>query len=210
MAYLLSAVVADATLLRERTAGLDHAVIATLRQEMALLPVTHLLVQELTGALADFTVGELCADQPFRLVLSTPLSVELAEWSRQGPVAYLEATLDDDSAYQSAVVWQHACPAWGPAFDDGFTGPRAQWPLNAALARLGVLPGERDDLFAEVGLDVERDPDGWLAYGRRRLTPNYYDALVDEWERQHADRPGTDRSAARGRQAAPDGATPAP
>ena len=187
MAYLLSAVVADATLLREQTAGLDHAVLATLRQEMALLPVTHLLVQELTGSLADFTVGDLSARQPFRLVLTPPLTVVLAEWSRRGPVSYLEATLDDEVGYQSAVLWHHADLAWGPHFDDNFTAPRSDWPLNAALARLGVLPAERGDLFADVGLDVERDPDGWLAYGRRRLTPSYYDALADEWERQHGD-----------------------
>lgn len=184
MGYQLSAVLARTDLLRAYTRGLDHAVIASLRQNMALLPVTQLLIQELTGSLADFNTGEVNATEPFQLVLSPALASVLASWSEHGPVAYVEAELGDDISYQSAMVWLAGAVAWGPRFDASFDGPRDQWPLNAALGRLGVIADRRGDRFTEVGLDVERDTTGWLAYGRRRRTPAYYDSLAEEWERQ--------------------------
>ena len=87
MSYQLSAVVADVELLREQTADLDHAVLAALRQDFALLPVTPQLVQELTGGLPDFATDEPRAERPFRLVLSPPLAEVLARWAPSGPGA---------------------------------------------------------------------------------------------------------------------------
>ena len=101
MSYQLSAVVADVELLREQTAGLDHAVLAALRQDFALLPVTPQLVEELTGALPDFATDEPDADHPFTLVLAPALAALLARWSRRGPVAYLEAQFAGGSGHQS-------------------------------------------------------------------------------------------------------------
>lgn len=184
MGYELRAVVADAGLLRQRVTelDLDHAVLTALRQEMALLPVTSELVEELTGTPPDFVDVEPCPDQPFRMVLSPALARLLAGWSRYGPVGYLEAEFDYGLGYQSAVTWLAGTVRWGPRFDVAFTGARYDWPVNAALARLGVEPGDGVDLFAEVGLDVRRDTAGWLAHGRRCLPPDYFDALADEWE----------------------------
>lgn len=184
MTYRLCAVVADADLLRQRVSelDLDHAVLATLRQEMALLPVTSELVEELTGTLPNFIDTEPCPDQPFRLVLSPALDGLLASWSRYGPVGYLEAESDYGLGYQSAVTWVGGAVGWGPAFDTAFTGPRRDWPINAALARLGVEPGDQVDLFTDVGLDVRRDTNGWLVQGRRGLPPDYFDELAAEWE----------------------------
>lgn len=186
MGYQLSAVVAGVELLRVQTRFLDHAVVAALRHNIGLLPVTQLLVEELTGTIADFNPHEPDPEQPFQLVLSPALTMVLAEWSELGPVAYLEAELGADLGYQSAVVWAGGTLVQGPTFDQDFTGPRDGWPLNAALTRLGVTAGSRLDPFAEVGLDVERDTTGWLTYGRRRRTPAYYDTLLDEWERGHS------------------------
>ncbi|PWR06567.1 hypothetical protein DKT68_21930 [Micromonospora acroterricola] len=184
MGYQLSAVVADADLLREHTAELDHAVLGELRQDFALLPVTPQLVVELTGSLPDFAVDGRSAERPFSLVLSPALVELLARWSRSGPVAYLEAEFAGGAGYQSAAVWLGGALSWGPRFDDVLDAPRAEWPINMALTRLGVERGTWIDPFAELGLHLERNTDGWLAHGRRRLSADYWDELVEQWENQ--------------------------
>ncbi|WP_444949219.1 hypothetical protein [Micromonospora ureilytica] len=184
MAYQLSAVVADAELLREQTAELDHAVLGELRQDFALLPVTPQLVIELTGSLPDFATDDRSATRPFGLVLSTALVEVLTRWSQSGPVAYLEAEFGGGVGYQSAAVWLGGALAWGPRFDDELDASREQWPINGALSRLGVEPGTWIDRFAELGLHLERNTDGWLAHGRRRLSADYWDELVEQWENQ--------------------------
>ncbi|MFC8846504.1 MULTISPECIES: hypothetical protein [unclassified Micromonospora] len=195
MSYQLSAVVADVELLRERTADLDHAVLAALRQDFALLPVTPQLVQELTGALPDFAAEPPGPEQPFELVLSPVLAGLLAGWSRSGPVAYLEAEFSGGLGRQASVVWLAGAVHWGPHFDDVLDAPRGQWPLNAALTRIGAEPGRWIDPFAELGLHLERNTAGWLAHGRRGLTADYWDELAEEWEfkesgdRQQPERP---------------------
>ncbi|MFG3300541.1 hypothetical protein [Micromonospora chersina] len=187
MSYELSAVVADVELLREQTAGLDHAVLAALRQDFALLPVTPQLVEELTGRLPDFATGEPSAEQPFQLVLAPALDELLARWSGEGPVAYLEAEFAGGLGHQAAAVWLGGERSWGPCFDDRLDRPRAEWPINAALARLGAEPGPWIDPFAELGLHLERDTAGWLAHGRRGLSADYWDELADEWELRQSD-----------------------
>ncbi|MFI2710438.1 hypothetical protein ACH495_09960 [Micromonospora sp. NPDC018662] len=182
MSYQLSAVVADVELLREQTADLDHAVLAALRQDFALLPVTPQLVAELTGEPPDFAAEEPCAVRPFRLVLSPPLAELLARWSRRGPVAYLEAEFAGGLGHQAAVVWLDGDVSWGPRFDGALDRPRTEWPINTALARLGAEPGAWIDPFAELGLHLERDTAGWLAHGRRGLSADYWDELAEEWE----------------------------
>ncbi|AXO34292.1 hypothetical protein ACGF5H_23945 [Micromonospora chalcea] len=182
MSYQLSAVVADVELLREQTADLDHAVLAALRQDFALLPVTPQLVQELTGGLPDFATDEPRAERPFRLVLSPPLAEVLARWSTSGPVAYLEAEFAGGLGHQSAVVWLGGEVSWGPRYDAALDRPRTEWPINTALARLGAEPGAWIDPFAELGLHLERDTDGWLTHGRRGLSADYWDELAEEWE----------------------------
>ncbi|MEV4481296.1 hypothetical protein [Micromonospora coxensis] len=186
MSYQLSAVVADVELLREQTADLDHAVLAALRQDFALLPVTPQLVQELTGDLPDFAPDEPSAAQPFELVLAPALDGLLARWSRQGPVAYLEAEFAGGLGRQAAAVWLHGRLTFGPRYDDSFAAPRPDWPINAALARLGAEPGRWIDPFAELGLHLERNTTGWLIHGRRGLSADYWDELAEEWEEQQS------------------------
>ncbi|GAA2716133.1 hypothetical protein ACFY2R_08340 [Micromonospora olivasterospora] len=194
MSYQLSAVVADVELLREQTADLDHAVLAALRQDFALLPLTPQLVEELTGALPDFAVGKPSPEQPFELVLSPALTGLLARWSRQGPVAYLEAEFSGGLGRQASMVWLGGAVSWGPHFDDVLDAPRERWPLNAALVRIGAEPGRWIDPFAELGLHLERNTAGWLAHGRRGLSADYWDDLAEEWEnRQSADRQQPER-----------------
>ncbi|MGC5288997.1 hypothetical protein [Micromonospora sp. DT231] len=184
MGYQLSAVVADAELLREHTAELDHAVLGELRQDFALLPITPQLIVELTGSLPDYAADDPSAEQPFALVLSPPLVELLEAWSTSGPVAYLEAEFFGGDGYQSAAVWLGGTLSWGPHFADVFDDPREQWPINSALTRLGAEPGTWIDPFAELGLHLERNTDGWLAHGRRRLSADYWDELVEQWEEE--------------------------
>ncbi|MER7891970.1 hypothetical protein ABTX15_19330 [Micromonospora sp. NPDC094482] len=186
MSYQLSAVVADAELLREQTAELDHAVLGELRQDFALLPVTPQLIEELTGELPDFRVDAPDADHPFHLLLAPALTDVLAGWSQRGPLGYLEAEFSGGLGYQSAVLWLGGAVSWGPRFDDTLESPRAQWPINAALVELGVEPGTWIDPFAELGLHLERNTDGWLAHGRRRLSADYWDDLAEQWESQES------------------------
>jgi hypothetical protein len=186
--YRLRAVLARADLLRARVRelDLDHAVVATLRQGLGLIPVTPAFVEELTGRLPEFAGTDPGDTRPFTMLLSTPdapgLAGVLAAWSRWSPVGYAEIAFHDLIGYQSAVIWAGGRVSWGPRFDDRFTGPRDDWPANAALARLGAKPGAYRDCFEAVGLGAERDTAGWLAYGRRGLTPDYYDILLEDWD----------------------------
>ncbi|TDB87248.1 hypothetical protein E1091_15885 [Micromonospora fluostatini] len=196
MSYQLSAVVADVELLREQTGDLDHAVLAALRQDFALLPVTPQLVEELTGTPPDFAAGDPSPEQPFGVVLPASFTGTLAGWSRLGPVAYLEAEFLGGLGRQASVVWLGGAVGFGPVFDAALDGPREQWPINAALHRLGVERGRWIDPFAEVGLHLERNTAGWLAHGRRGLSADYWDELAEEWEEQES---GTDQQPGRPR-----------
>nr|WP_016814788.1 hypothetical protein [Salinispora arenicola] len=184
MSYQLSAIVADAGLLHEETRGLDHAILGDLRQDFALLPVTPQLVEELTGAPPDYTVVGPTREHPFTLVFSAALTETLAGWSQRGPLAYVEAEFAGGVGHQAAAVWLGGRRSWGPRFDSVFDGPRGQWPINAALVEVGAESGAWVDLFAELGLYVERSTAGWLAHGRRGSGVDYWDELVEEWERQ--------------------------
>ncbi|BEL06395.1 hypothetical protein Q0Z83_045860 [Actinoplanes sichuanensis] len=170
--YQLAAVIAEAGLLRDRV---DHGTVAVLRHGLAMAPVSEALFAELAGT---------SAGGPFAEQLNPRFGQALAEWSVAGPVAFVRADFFGGDGHQSAIVWRDGAPAWGPVFDDEFDGPREQWPINAALAQLGVQPSGRTyswdpdrtvDLFDEVGLGLERDVDDWLAYARAGRTPAYYE-----------------------------------
>lgn len=99
---------------------------------------------------------------------------------------------------QTAALWRAGVREWGPVHTSEFSGPREDWPINAALARLGVAsagPGAPDhhDLFAEVGLGQGRDEEDW---GRAALKA--HDAAdYDEWHaRERAEREAEEHAAA--------------
>ncbi|WP_189788491.1 hypothetical protein [Streptomyces capitiformicae] len=79
-----------------------------------------------------------------------------------------------------------------------FSGPREDWPINAALARLGVAsvgPGAPDyrDLFVEVGLGQGRDEEDWRWAALKASNAANY----DEWHaREQAKRESEERAAA--------------
>ncbi|MER7706098.1 hypothetical protein ABTX81_24795 [Kitasatospora sp. NPDC097605] len=152
MSYELSAVVGGFDALRDVASGIREAVVAPLRQRMGLLPVT--------GQLLDGT---------------------LSAWSSEGgPIASVEADFHGGDGYQTAAVWRAGAKVWGPVRSRDFSGPREGWPINAALALLGVVPSGHD-LFLAVGLGREQDMDGWRSAGRAAQ----WAASYDEWHEEH-------------------------
>ncbi|GAA3977469.1 hypothetical protein GCM10023085_69860 [Actinomadura viridis] len=177
MPYELDAVIGPFDLLRKATGQVREAVVAPLHRRLGLLPVTRPLLEELAAPPVRDGAGR-------RFTLLSPgLAQLVGRWSREAPVAYVEASFFGGDGYQTAAVWRSGGMAWGPAHTWDFSGPRHEWPINAALARLGVgvdgpPPTPYHDLFAEVGLARERENDGWLSAGREAA----WAAGYDEWQ----------------------------
>ncbi|MFI1586079.1 hypothetical protein [Embleya sp. NPDC020630] len=180
MPYELSAVVGSFDLLRNRTAGIGEAVVAPLRRWLGLMPVTERLFEEPVGPTGRDGAGP---GRP-RTVMSAALERTLDHWSRGGPIACVEADFHGGDGYQIAAVWRNGARVWGPVHTRDFTGPREDWPINAALALLDVVPAgiegaDHHDLFLEVGLGREQDTHGWRSAGRAAQWATTY----DEWQR---------------------------
>ncbi|MDX2936747.1 hypothetical protein [Streptomyces ipomoeae] len=172
MSYRLDAVVGDFDRLRSWAEGVPGAVVAPLRQRMGLLPLSTALRGDLPRMLGDL--------------------------SQSGPVAHVQADFWGGEGDQSAALWRAGVQEWGPVHTSEFSGPREDWPINAALARLDVAsagPGAPDyrDLFVEVGLGQGRDEEDW-----RQAALKAYDAAdYDEWHaREQAERESEERAAA--------------
>ncbi|MER6558173.1 hypothetical protein ABT300_10505 [Streptomyces sp. NPDC001027] len=196
MPYELNAVIGSFDLLKSQTAGIREAVVAPLRQRMGLVPVTAQLLEEPTGLLTRQDGAEP-ESRPFT-VMSPAFEQTLSHWSRGGPISYVEADFHGGDGYQTAAVWRSGAKVWGPVRTRDFTGPREDWPINAALALLDVLPSGSEeanhhDLFLEVGLGGEQDLDGWQSAGRTAR----WAATYDEWEQERlAEQERTARAAA--------------
>ncbi|MGV9313252.1 hypothetical protein ACWDR0_13805 [Streptomyces sp. NPDC003691] len=172
MSYRLDAVVGDFDRLRSWAEGTPGAVVAPLRQRLGLLPLSDPLRGDLPRILPDL--------------------------SRSGPVAHVQADFWGGDGDQTAAVWRAGAPEWGPVHTSDFSGPREDWPVNAALARLGASPAgpgapEYRDLFAEVGLGRGRHEEDW-----RRAALHACDAADwDEWAAgERAEREALERAAA--------------
>ncbi|MEU3309379.1 hypothetical protein ACWGSK_03625 [Nocardiopsis sp. NPDC055551] len=157
MGYTLEAVIADAALIREATVDLPRAQRFGLLQGLALVP--------LTDALHDS--GPL-GERPFREFHLLPawLSRWATEWSRGGPLAYVEIDSFGGAMTQAAAVWEHGELTLGPlrvgadepAPADGFL-------LSRTLRRLGVIVGPHDrDEFTAVGLGAHRHTEDWAEH----------------------------------------------
>ncbi|NUW32675.1 hypothetical protein HTZ77_14710 [Nonomuraea sp. SMC257] len=99
-------------------------------------------------------------------------------------MALVEADFHGGHGYQSARVWRAGAGVWGPAHTWDFGGPRQGWPINAALALLGAVPGGDRDLFLTVGLGRESDEDGWAWLATRAAWAGTYDEWYEERERE--------------------------
>jgi hypothetical protein len=172
MSYRLDAVVGDFDRLRSWAEGVPGAVVAPLRQRMGLLPLSAALSGDLPKMLCDLSL--------------------------RGLVAHVQADFWGGEGDQTAALWRAGALDWGPVHTSDFSGPRDDWPINAALARLGVASAGPDapdyrDLFVEVGLGQGRDEEDW-----RRAALQACDAAdYDEWHvREQAQRESEERAAA--------------
>ncbi|SNX66623.1 hypothetical protein SAMN06272735_8520 [Streptomyces sp. TLI_55] len=182
MSYELNAVIGRFDVLRSQTAGIRETAVAPLRQRMGLVPVTTQLLGETAGLTDQDGAG------PGRpsTVTSPAFEQTLSYWSRGGPIAYVEADFHGGDGYQTAAVWRNGAKAWGPAHTWDFTGPREDWPINAALALLDVVASSSErvsyhDLFLEVGLGWEQDMDGWQSAGQAAR----WAATYNEWHQEY-------------------------
>lgn len=169
MSYVLCGVVGDFDRLRSLSDDLPRAVVAPLRQRLGLVPVTGEIFDELTGALPQ--------SEAFTL-MSPAFARRLEDWSRGGRLAYVEADFWGGDGGQAAALWEDGRQSWGPEYAWIRGGPRADWPINAALARLGAVRTGPLDLFDTIGFGQERDMEGWHRAGLRALDAADYDA----WE----------------------------
>ncbi|MFI0353417.1 hypothetical protein [Actinomadura sp. 9N407] len=169
MSYVLQGVVGDFDRLRSLSDGLPQAVVVPLWQRLGLLPVTDEIFDELTD--------ERQGGGPFML-MSPAFAERLADWSRGGRVAYVEAEFFGGAGTQAAALWENGLQTWGPEHAELVAGPRENWPINAVLARLGAVATGAFDLFDTVGFGQERGMDGWHQAGLCALDAADYDA----WE----------------------------
>jgi hypothetical protein len=171
MAYVLYGIVGDFDRLRALSCDLPGAVVAPLRQRLGLLPTTAEIFSELTGVRRE--------NGPF-IRMSPAFAERLADWSRSGRIAYMEAEFWAGDGTQAAALWENGRQTWGP--EHSWLPeelPRRRRPINAVLARLGAVLGQDSlDLFQEVGFGEERDMEGWRSAGLRALDAADYDA----WE----------------------------
>ncbi|WP_306212428.1 hypothetical protein [Actinoplanes sp. RD1] len=154
MSYQLNAAVGPFDLLR----GEEQSGVVPLRHRMGLVPLPR---------------------------LSAPAEERLRDWSLTGTIGQVEADFFGGDGWQTASLWRGGQRVWGPSHTAEFpAGRRAGWPINAVLARLGVVLDPRDgrpehhDLFAEVGLGAERDLEGWS----RRAAEAREHATYDAWQ----------------------------
>ncbi|MFD8380224.1 hypothetical protein ACFV2X_17020 [Streptomyces sp. NPDC059679] len=172
MSYRLDAVIGDFDRLRSWAEGVTEAVVAPLAQRLGLMPLPTALRSDLPRILCALSQG--------------------------GPVAHVKADFWGGDGHQAAALWRAGVQVWGPVQTSEFDGLREDWPINAALARLGVVsadPRAPDcrDLFVEVGLGQGRDEEDW-----RWAALKAYDAAdYDEWyARERAKREYEERAAA--------------
>ncbi|MFC4463849.1 hypothetical protein ACFPH6_04570 [Streptomyces xiangluensis] len=156
MSYDLKAVVAGSGLLTAVTAELPSARIARLRHGLALIPMTDaLLVAPGEGSQIRRTGF---------WNLTAAFDQLLAEWSKTGPVAYVEAEYFGGVGEENAAVWRDGSVVLGPLhLLEGETAPVEGTPICRVLRELGVTAGAAQDEFTIVGLGDHRDGEGWLS-----------------------------------------------
>lgn len=159
MGYTLEGVVAAADLLVRVTPDLPAARWAPLRQGFGVLPMTE--------ELFDSQAGQGAAPPPGPDpdgFWSQPVGFDavLGDWSRHGPIAYLEIDYAGGVGQQRAALWQDGGVVFGPV-GVPVGPPPVDGPVSQVLRRLGVRRGRHVDEFEALGLRQRRHTDDWLA-----------------------------------------------
>ena len=158
MSHELQAIIGREELLRAETQALSEAVVVSLEQGLALVPITDAFFDEVTGASVADGLGFWRLPAGFERIL--------AGWSARGPVAYVEAEFFGGVGRQRAAVWSGGALVLGPVSieeDEQFAAVGS--PISQALRRLGAAADSGRDEFAAVGLGRHRRRDDWIAVG---------------------------------------------
>ncbi|MFG1947670.1 hypothetical protein [Nonomuraea sp. NPDC048826] len=159
MGYRLEAVLGGQVVLRSLAEPFAAARAVVLRCGVGMLPLTDELFDAVSERDGERQLGDVFWKFPAQ---GESL---FGRWSRGGAVAYVEVDLFGGVGSQAAAVWEAGRRVMGPYLDESLTGPAHAWPVNAALARLGVRSeAGYGDLFAAVGLDCHRDTEEWVTH----------------------------------------------
>ncbi|MFC7246395.1 hypothetical protein ACFQO7_28295 [Catellatospora aurea] len=156
MSYGLQAVIGAEDVLRKVAAEQPGAVVVPLRQGFALIPMTD----ELFDAATDGSRG----DGLRFWKLPGGFENVLSDWSKAGPLGYVEADYLGGVGTQRAALWARGELAIGPMYvGEHEPFPAIGSPISQVLAHLGAVRRRRDaDEFVSVGLDRCRGTDEWL------------------------------------------------
>ncbi|MDC2961494.1 hypothetical protein PO587_44465 [Streptomyces gilvifuscus] len=158
MGYELQAVIAKDELLRAASREVPGALVVSLRQGLALMPMTAEVFDAVTDGSEGGALGFWRLPGGFDKVL--------AQWSVTGPVAYVEAEYFGGVGEQRAAVWADGTLALGPLDEPAKARfSRAVSPISQALHQLGARAGLGEDEFESVGLDRHRGTDEWVSDG---------------------------------------------
>jgi hypothetical protein len=145
MGYYLQAIIGKQQTLTQHVSAFQHARIVPLAQDIAIIPITDDLYDEMAE-------GEDI--EPFE-----KLSPGVEEWAQRisalATVAYVEAEFFGGTGGQIAVAWSGGSRVLGPLHS-----PNA---INETLRLFGVQVGEAHDEFDAVGLGRHRDTSDWIA-----------------------------------------------
>ena len=144
MGYYLQAIIGRQQTLAQHASEFQHARIVPLAQDIAIIPLTDDLYDEIADG------GDV---ERFE-----KLSPGVKEWvqriSMVAPVAYVEAEFFGGTGGQSAVAWSGGSRVLGPLY--------ALDAINQTLRFLGVRTNGVHDEFDAIGLGRHRDTADWI------------------------------------------------
>ncbi len=156
MAYELHGLVTLDEAAQEGAQVLGGVTVSRLQQGYSLLP----------GPTAGRPHDELPTGWPFGHLTSRWREAAIA-LSHTAAIAYVECEFHGGAGWQFAVVWEAGQTVLGPLGGDkvtaaGYHRPASQWPINAALRRLGVRTAGGLDEFDHLGLGRHRRTGRWI------------------------------------------------
>lgn len=158
MSHSIYGLIAEAAPLRAATRALEYARVIPLPQDLAFLPITDRVREELEArspdAREDPVISKACSQlRPACLALALGLSREML-------VAWIETDYFGGSGTQSAVAFHEGAVVAGPS-RTGDAVPLQDGAINQVLRRLGVVRGAEIDEFDALRLGRCRNNDDW-------------------------------------------------
>ncbi len=144
MGYYLEAIIGNQQTLAQCASAFQHARVVPLAQEIAIIPITDDLFNEIprSGLVERFEK------------LSTGVEKWAQHISKVAPVAYIEAEFFGGSGGQSAVMWSGGSRKFGPFHSED--------AINQILRLFKVQLDGAHDEFDAVGLGRHRRTNRWI------------------------------------------------